>query len=58
MAKSLNPLGHAVGTGNGLVNRNKASVASGNSFFNWKPTEVHIHQHESSTAGKLVLIGS
>jgi len=58
MAKPLNSLGHAAGTGNGSVNRNKANVASGNSFFNWKPTEVHIHQHESSTAGKLVLVGA
>ena len=57
MAKPLNSLGHAAGTGNGSVNRNKASVTSGNSFFSWKPTEVHIHQHKSSTASKLLLVG-
>ena len=58
MARPLNSLGHAAGTGNGLVNRNKASVASGNSFFNWRPTEVHIHLHESSVADKLLLVGT
>ena len=58
MAKLLNSLRHAAGTGNGSVDRNKASVAFGNSFFNWKPTEVHIHQHELNTAGKLLLAGA
>ncbi|KAI9785535.1 MAG: hypothetical protein M1839_009276 [Geoglossum umbratile] len=53
MSKPLGKLGH----GNGSANGNKASVASDNSFLNWKPTAVHIHQHESSTANKLLLVG-